>query len=149
VSTSNQTTLSETTLSQPQLTFERYKILGFPSFLQKEHDTADGRINTFVKPVLFEVERLDPSTVDSVPGDAWFVGQLPPEVNLPDIKGVSGGPIFGYRQLASEQWTYHLVALQSWWRIKPRIVFGCSLPYFAELVHRYSTQNGEEEQPSR
>ena len=49
---------------------------------------------------------------------------------------MSGGPIYGFRRNDKGRLTYHVVALQSRWWDKRRIVFGCSVPLFAEEVYR-------------
>jgi hypothetical protein len=48
---------------------------------------------------------------------------------------MSGGPIFGFRRNEDGRLSYHVVALQSWWDEDKRIVFGCSVPFFAERVY--------------
>jgi hypothetical protein len=120
---------------QPSLTFSHFKILGFPSHLVVTSQSADGNLDMMLQPAMFVVERLDPSEVEGIPTDTWFIGKIPADVTIKDIRGMSGGPIYGLRKSDTGSWYYHVVALQSWWRKESRIVFGCSLPAFAEALH--------------
>jgi len=117
----------ENWVHQPSLTFSVYKMLGFPSHLIAE---LGGLL-----PTMIHVERIDPKEVDEGPAETWFAGRISPEAKIKSIKGMSGGPIFGFRQAEDGRWYYHVVALQSWWRPDSRIVFGCSVPLVAELLH--------------
>jgi hypothetical protein len=122
-------------MHQASLEFSHYKMLGFPSHLKREIRHADGHVDGYLDTAMIALERLSQDEVDSVPAGDWFVGQIPADVTIPSIKGMSGGPIYGFRQLEDGKWTYHVVALQSWWDEKKRIAYGCSLPYFAEALH--------------
>jgi len=70
-----------------------------------------------------------------VPSDAWFVRQIDLGAEISDIKGMSGGPIFGFHKHDDGKLTNHVVALQSRWWDQSQIVFGCSTPYFAEAMY--------------
>jgi hypothetical protein len=61
-----------------------------------------------------------------------FIGQLDPALDLKSVKGMSGGPIFGFCR--EPQLRYWVVALQSSWNAEKRIVYGCSLPVLASLM---------------
>jgi hypothetical protein len=121
--------------NQPALDFEHYTMLGFPSHLKQEIHHSDGHVDGFIEPVMIPLDRLRPEEMDEVPEAAWFIGKIPDEVKIPSIVGMSGGPIYGFRKQPDGQWTYHIVALQSWWYEDKRIAFGCSLPLFAEMLH--------------
>lgn len=112
---------------QKELTFSLYKILGFPVGTVSE---------TGLCPTLVTIERLDDSEIDAKYADSWFVGRVHPEIGEINIEGMSGGPIYGFRKRNDGQWSYHVVALQSWWLPDSRITFGCSVPMFAEEVHK-------------
>lgn len=120
----------ENWIHQKDLTFETYKMLGFPSHLVS---------NAGVRPVMITVNRMESTEVDSK-SPPWFVGTLDDSIIDFDIVGMSGGPIYGFRQRQDGQWSYHVVALQSRWKDR-RITFGCSVPLFAEAVHRFLAQN--------
>ncbi len=96
------------------------------------------------EPVMIEIDRLSPSDVENVPSDTWFVGRIPQDF-IKDIKGMSGGPIYGFRKAENGQWSYHIVAVQSWWRKDSRTTFGCSVPVFAEAVHAAMIAESEDE----
>ena len=125
----------ENWIHQPELSFTQHKILGFPSHLVKTSKSSGDEFVADFQPVMIAVDRLNPSDVQGVPADIWFVGRIPPEVKIQSIKGMSGGPIYGFRKSETGQWFYHVIALQSWWRDKTRTIFGCSLPTFAEALH--------------
>jgi hypothetical protein len=78
----------------------------------------------------------EPPAGEQVPSECWFIGRLDPESQIRDIVGMSGGPIYGFRRNEEGKLLYHVVALQSRWWNTSRTIFGCSLPYFAEEVHR-------------
>ena len=44
---------------------------------------------------------------------------------------MSGGPIFGFRQLPNGECRYWVAAVQSWWDPGARTIYGCSVPIFA------------------
>ena len=130
----------ENWLHQSSLKFTVFKMLGFPSHLVKANETPDGELLTEFQPVMIGVDRLDSSDVEDVPDKTWFVGRISQEAKIQGIKGMSGGPIYGLRKSETGQWTYHVIALQSWWRDQSRTVFGCSLPTFAEALHQNMNQ---------
>lgn len=116
--------------------FSYYKILGFPLHLSRFEEMSDGTLTTGIRPITVGIERLDPTQVMDCPAEAWFAGQIPKEAQIESIKGMSGGPIFGFFRPEGEPWQYYTVALQSWWRPGSRITFGCSVPRFMEAVRR-------------
>ena len=123
---------------QSSVTFSIYHMLGFPSQPVQNSTVAasDGSIGAFMQPVMVRIDRLDPNDVSGSPATTWFVGRIVPEATIPNIEGMSGGPIYGFRQGTDGRWYYHVVALQSRWRPESRIIFGCSVPLFAEAVHQ-------------
>jgi hypothetical protein len=125
----------ENWIHQHRLSFDFYKMLGVPEDGVLQEALPNGSIDIGVRPTMVAVNRLDPSEVDD--GQAgWFVGQIDPGASeLKTVKGMSGGPIYGFRRDDNGQLTYHVVALQSWWRDRSRTIFGCSFPMFAEQLH--------------
>jgi hypothetical protein len=77
-----------------------------------------------------------PWDAEAPPTDASFIGRLSEGCTIPDLKGMSGGPIYGFRRDGNGRLVYHVVALQSRWWDQQRTVFGCSVPLFAELVYQ-------------
>jgi len=128
-------------IHQDAVTFMQYRMLGFPTQPVQESTfvASDGSMGAFLQPVMIGIDRLDPGEVSGSPATTWFVGHIVPEATIPSIEGMSGGPIYGFRQGADGRWYYHVVALQSRWRPESRIVFGCSVPLFAEAVHQALT----------
>jgi hypothetical protein len=124
---------------QSQLKFDFYRMLGIPADRVFPGKTADA---VQVQQAMVAVERLSahnigtPPPGDDIPSSTWFVGRIDPGAEIKDIKGMSGGPIYGFRRDSSGKPLYHVVALQSRWWVKSRTIFGCSIPYFAEAVHR-------------
>jgi hypothetical protein len=121
---------------QHELSFDKYMICGVPSHLSQEWESPDGTLNGAVRPVLIPIERIDPFELDQPPPEDWFVGKICDHVQIDSIEGMSGGPIFGFRALSGGRAVYHIVALQSRWRPDSRVIMGCAMPYFAEMLHR-------------
>lgn len=123
---------------QDRVTFDFYAMLGFPEEFVSEtvNDAGEG----FVYPTMFRVHRLEPPPEDTpVTRHPRFVGRIDQELPLNSVKGMSGGPIFGFT--IGEDIRYWVVALQSTWRPTSRIVYGCSLPVLASLMSRWADQN--------
>ena len=121
---------------QHEMTFEHYKMLGVPSHLCQFSLSPGGTVSGGIQPVMIALERIDPNTIPNPLPEEWFVGRLYPEVTIEDIAGMSGGPIYGFRKTDDGNWVYHVVALQSRWRQKSRVIFGCPVPLFAESLHQ-------------
>jgi hypothetical protein len=116
---------------QDRVAFNFYAMLGFPEEFVSENvnDAGEG----LVYPSMFRVHRLEPPPADTpVTRHPRFVGQIDQELPLNSVKGMSGGPIFGFT--VGEETRYWVVALQSTWRPASRIVYGCSLPVLASLM---------------
>jgi hypothetical protein len=133
----------ENWVGQRDLTFDFYMMLGIPANRVIKTINDDGEVNAHIGPLMTRVDRLSvddlgevPSDAEAAPTDAWFIGQIPAECKTVDIKGMSGGPIYGFRRNENGRLIYHVVALQSRWWDKRRIVFGCSVPLFAEEVYQ-------------
>jgi hypothetical protein len=127
----------ENWISQKDLTFQHYKILGVPRHLTECEFRDDGAVFGGIQPVMIAIDRINPNSIPNPLPDSWFVGQIPPDITIESIEGMSGGPIYGFRQNSEGQWVYHVVALQSRWRETSRVIFGCSAPLFAEMLYEY------------
>jgi hypothetical protein len=120
---------------QSNVTFDGYAMLGLP-----EEFTSD-RINKagegVVSPTMFRVQRLETAPDDRATTlHPQFIGQIDQELSLQSVKGMSGGPIFGFR--LEPDIRYWVVALQSSWNPTLRIVYGCSLPILAPLITKWA-----------
>jgi hypothetical protein len=128
---------------QRDLSFDFYMMLGIPADKVATSLDDDGMMTVTVRQSMVRIERIGlenlgetPSDVEAAPTDAWFIGRLSQGVSICDLKGMSGGPIYGFRRDGKGGLTYHVVALQSRWWNQSRTVFGCSVPLFAEQVYQ-------------
>lgn len=128
---------------QPNLTFEFYRMLGIPKDRVIKQVGKNGVMQTYVGQAMVALDAISPDDLGEPPDDvkgspspAWFTGRLDPGCKIESLKGMSGGPIYGFRRDKDGNLLYHVVALQSRWWPKPRTVFGCSMTVFAEEVYR-------------
>ncbi|HWA97213.1 MAG TPA: hypothetical protein VG713_01920 [Pirellulales bacterium] len=125
---------------QSRLTFDFYWMLGIPEDRVKIERRPDGSLSPLVGQKIIPVEKIDPADLGEAPPDAtvtrdqeWFFGKLKVE-DAGTLKGMSGGPIYGFRKDSNGNLSYHVVALQSRWWNKSQTIFGCSMNVFAEQV---------------
>jgi hypothetical protein len=110
-------------LDHEKFTYGGYKIHGLPTHLC---DRAG------VQPVVVGIDRLDPASFGQ--SSTWFCGRvIVGAEQLGSIKGMSGGPIYGFTKVDG-QLAYRVVALQSGWLPDSRIAFGCQIHCFAEAL---------------
>jgi hypothetical protein len=118
-------------INQSSVTFDAHVMFGLPDEFGSDRLSDSG--NGTVSPTMFRVLQLE-----SPPNDIKetryprFVGEIDRELPLTSLKGMSGGPIFGFK-FGSET-RYWIVALQSSWLPDRRITFGCPLPVLATLL---------------
>lgn len=130
----------ENWIHQPQLTFDIYRMLGIPANRVFRHRLSESSSRLAVQPAMVAIDRItideagSPPPGSETPTDAWFIGRIDPLAKIDDIKGMSGGPIYGFRKHADGRLTYHVVAVQSRWWPHSRTIFGCSLPMIAEAI---------------
>jgi len=120
----------ENWIHQPGIRFDRYAMFGIPSHLTVVEHGEAGAMSAKSRAALLWIDHVESDDQN------WFVGQIHSDHRIESIKGMSGGPIYGFRVDEAGQWTYHVVALQSRWKPDSRTIFGCSLPFFAELLHQ-------------
>jgi hypothetical protein len=106
------------------LNFDWYIILGFP---QEFVDAGD------LSPTMVYLQKLDFLPADVEPTE-WrrFAGRLGDNFSLKSLKGMSGGPIYGFKRNCSDR--YWIPAIQSSWRKDHKIAFGCPVPLLAHLA---------------
>lgn len=126
----------ENWIEQRHLTFIEYKVLGLPRDRIQQTSDSSGDVRALMQPVMFSVQACDPEDISDDYADTWFAGRIHPNAAIPNIEGMSGGPIFGFRRLTNGRLGYHVVAVQSRWLQESRVVFGCSVPLFAEQVYK-------------
>lgn len=113
--------------------FDGYAMLGLPQELTSPVVDASG--NGAVSPTMFWVVRHETPPPDTPQTThPRFVGEIAEGLSVTDIRGMSGGPIFGFRIEGENAVRYWVVALQSTWLPTRRIVFGCPLPTLAPLL---------------
>jgi hypothetical protein len=117
---------------------EIFALVGLPTCL-----VSEGRrvvpygqgVAGVVSPALAPVERVELSPDEMPPSTyPWFVGRVGGAVVLPDVDGMSGGPIFGFFKDEDGVWRYWIVALQSRWNAERRIVFACPMQVIGRIV---------------
>lgn len=108
---------------QEEVEFDHHIMLGLPDVFTQ---------GSTVSPTMMAVTQLDevPRGV-SATRYTRFIGQLDNRVDI-DIKGMSGGPIFGFKKGSRDR--YWVVAIQSGWMPDRKITFGCPVPIFAGIV---------------
>lgn len=129
-----------------EVTFTSYGLLGIPQeriSAQILRTSSETRVTSTADPVFIPV-----AWVDDPPAELLsticprFIGRLPDVIPVESIVGMSGGPIFGFRE-GNGSLHYWIVAIQSCWRKKERIICGCLLPYIGAIVERELEQLDE------
>jgi hypothetical protein len=126
---------SENWVHQDQVDYGIYAMLGLPQELTDEEYVQGQSNEAFmlsIRPALIWFsEPVNPP--DNLPQTRFprFVGQLPDDLPLRSIKGMSGGPIFGFSKKGDRYW---VVAIQSSWLPQRKLTFGCPVKVFAKLV---------------
>ncbi len=129
--------------------FEVCWMLGLSTALVDESDPASVLFRTAFIPLDALTKTPEPFSEDSptnfapedtIVRDAMFYGKIHSDIDLPkneqgrdDIKGMSGGPIFGFAR-RGEVLKYWLVAAQSCWFPDSRFVRGFPVPLIASYL---------------
>jgi len=108
--------------------FYGFGIVGFPGeYSNPRKFNGIGKTGGEVKPVLVPVERQEiPTPARQAP---QFVGKILDMGDQKSIVGLSGGPIFGYRDGSQ----YEVVAIQSMWN-KVDTIYGCPLDVVFRVI---------------
>lgn len=123
---------------QHTIRFDGFAMLGFPEEFTSQRVSALG--DGTLSPVMFGIKRLEAPPSDRAPTRyPQFVAQINPELPLKSVEGMSGGPIFGFKQEGQEL-RYWVVALQSSWDRQKRITYGCNLPLLASLMTEWASE---------
>ncbi len=130
---------------QYRLQFNKYFILGLPNDCIERRITKQAQEYTVHgKPVpsmvyVTEVKRPKKNWLRPYPR---FIGRVSAKhkVSVGNIKGMSGGPIFGFSEQTPGR--HYIVALQSMWLPYEGVTFGCPVPVFAELAEKHLKQVG-------
>ena len=102
-------------------TVDFYALLGIPSELVKVNSDSIEIVST-----LFTIEHLtekpDGFSETEIP---LFYGRISLDADLSSILGVSGGPVFAFRQTEDGELRYWLIALQSRWLPDTHYIAAC------------------------
>jgi len=119
-----------------QLDFEWFGVLGLPDELlvrDRRIAPSGGTIAGGMRPVLMVGDQIEAfSDEKPTPISPWLAIKLRDKDEIKSLKGMSGGPIFGFFR-SDKKLLYTTVAVQSWWDKKRRIAFGTSLPPVMDL----------------
>gem|GEM_PF-3706208 len=126
-----------TNLDCPEQEYDRYVVHGLPSREQRDsiEQTEDGiECSTSIMPVAFQVFPLPGCSGGfSETTRDRFYASVPAEVQLDTLDGVSGGPIYGLRQVEGRV-DCHLIAVQNRERKTSRTIAACPSPLFHEIL---------------
>lgn len=118
----------------PSMGCSHFLLVGVPSQLMRGVPGVGSVHRTIVA---IPVDPLQKGPDDWLTPWPRFYGKLPddlahPDLELMDIDGMSGGPIFGFARDENGDWQYYPVAIQSMWRRKPRLI---AANYIRNLLH--------------
>jgi len=115
--------------TQHKVDFEFYFLLGFPAELNRSPPSSG---DAEVHPVLIPMDPIDILPDDlEVPKADRFYAKIREGMDL-DLRGMSGGPVFGFR--TKPQLEYWIVAIQSGWYQQHRISVGCRMQTIGWMV---------------
>jgi hypothetical protein len=120
----------------------RHALIGLPDQFIEQHTTSSGSVAVLVSPTLVYLEAVDPPPEMATPFPRFY-GKLPDRLynphtgaSLEEMTGFSGGPILGFKLNSDGQVKYYLVAVQSRWRRKLRVVAGPLMPSIVNWLER-------------
>lgn len=123
--------------------FYGFSIFGFPEESVGQVGTTTGGqavigVQPHLVPISLSVEApTDDSPIPRLIGQATDIG------NLDSIVGMSGGPLFAYRQVDDDT-MYEVIGVQSRWIKKSRTTFACPFVNFLNVVFEVATKLAEE-----
>ena len=126
------------------MAFERHAIIGFPDEYTGGHPSSSGASMVgYVKPTYVPIRRLADDTSRTY---KRFKGEIIDRGNQESIKGMSGGPIFGFYREGPDV-KYLLEALQSEWD-KVSIVYACPIKTMMTVLEkRLQEYQADQERP--
>lgn len=128
--------------------FDVYAVLGLPEQVASGYDPAregdhplSGSIGSVVlsAEVLTDKSQIPESVNPGLVSGPWFTGVITAQKKL-NIVGMSGGPIVGICKGPDDWVGYSVVAIQSRWHEATKIIFGCPITLFGEMVDRYAAE---------
>lgn len=119
--------------------FELFFMIGFPNDLvvqEIDESKKGGSVTTSHQPLPLILQPCDPpENSEFVPSDRpQFIAKIVAPNDIVDIGGMSGGPIVGIRKNHEGKWVYNLVAIQSRWIQKQKVVIGTLMSEIAKEI---------------
>ena len=132
--------------------FEAAWMMGIPSSTVRRRDEESYWFSTSMIPLEI-VESTPQNFIDDSPGDSTdgerslrdrlFYARFPDDIDLPknergddDIRGMSGGPIFGFADSMGTP-KYWIAAVQSCWYPRSRLIRGTPFPLIGDTMEKY------------
>jgi hypothetical protein len=129
-------TLLDEWTAQEKIEWEWYLMLGLPASDTKVVMSPDKKAVTefHIKPTIITLKRRKRLPRGSKPTSyRRFIGQINKKAPIDDIKGMSGGPIYGFKQ-TPEGLLYNAIAVQSSWLKSRKVTFGCPVPVIGRIL---------------
>jgi hypothetical protein len=119
---------------QVDVQFDSYAMLGLPEeFTSRRLQAGE---DATLGPTLLRVRAVSESDAEIVRTiNQRFVGKVDDALPIKSLRGMSGGPIFGFRSDKIDR--YWIVALQSSWDRRHNFVYGCPMLTIADLVTKW------------
>lgn len=125
---------------QHRVEFDQHFMLGLPEVfitIEPTISEADEEIISTVSPVMIYVTKLS-EPPENLPETHFprFIGRIRDDCPLDNIKGMSGGPVFGLNKEGNRYWIVAVQSskLESSNLSREKLVFACPVAVFAALV---------------
>lgn len=139
--------LSESAWTNIPDSAEGYFLLGFPTQAKELTVTWDGErgnVNVSLRTPLLPIQPTDNPPDVLKRGAARFYAKVPittsnvegTQIALTDIDGMSGGPIFAVKNTGDDRFRYWVVAVQSGWAPKSRVLAACPIRPLMDAIER-------------
>ncbi len=122
----------ENRIYPPDIELDEFILLGLPisyNEIVAPITNHSSRMVVNVHPTIIRLEEL--IDYDQKTKFYRFVGKISNDLNI-DITGMSGGPIIGFSRNHPDR--YWIVAVQSSWLPESKVIFGCPVPTFSQIV---------------
>jgi Trypsin-like peptidase domain len=126
-------------LHQQGVTFNHHFVVGFPATLLSLTAKSPEEIENLRRPpsaAAIPLIKRDKAPVGYETPVQRFVADISTNASIPDIGGMSGGPIFGVGTDKNGNDQLRLIAIQSAWLPNERIIFGCPIRPFMLFIEQ-------------
>jgi hypothetical protein len=113
-------------------------LLGLPAELTSERVSTSG--NATVGMTMLRLKKAEAEEQTTL--FPRFVGVIDSRTSLESLKGMSGGPIFGFNTERPNK--YWIVAVQSSWKKSERKVYGCPVTHIFDILNHLHNEATEE-----